>query len=159
MPIQLEEVPRKRPTVSKEDVGQLLVKAREIIASEIEPEDKGDVLTHEPSVSHPFPLSQSQESTFESVKKLQTELGVLVNSGPGQDATKLESEDSQKGIPHPLPPTASQELHKSVETSQGPEILVDSRQDQINKELESEDSHKLAVKSERQGNQASSIRG
>ena len=89
VPVQLEEeaaIP-KRP--SREDVRELLVKAREIIADEMEAEETDKASVHEPPTARPLALTRSQEATFESVEQLQAQLENLVEEESDGTKSKL----------------------------------------------------------------------
>ena len=92
VPVQREEeaaIP-KRP--SREDVRELLVKAREIITDEMEAEETDKASVHEPPPARPLALTRSQEATFESVEQLQAQLENLVLE-KGSDGTKSKGTD------------------------------------------------------------------
>ena len=95
VPVQVEEaaaIPKRR---GREDVGELLVKAREVIMNEMEAEQTDEVLIREPPSSRPLPLTRSQEATFESVEKLQAQLQNLVEKGD-KDETKMKSSETEE---------------------------------------------------------------
>ena len=100
MPIQLEEATKipKRPAVSKDSVGELLIKTHEIVTNEMvvqESQENNEGFIREPPVSHPLPLMQSQEANFESVEKLQTQLEFLVG---GEGETNNMANHNHKDI-------------------------------------------------------------
>ena len=97
MPIQLEDtttkVPKRR-VVTKEDVGELLIKTREIVTNEMvvkECRENDKVFIQEPPVSHPHPPTQSQEAPFESAEKSHTQLEV--HAGGREHETSNEAND------------------------------------------------------------------
>ena len=95
VPVQVEEVPVIPKRSSREDVRELLVKAREIITNEMEAEETDEVFVREPPTSRPLLLTQSQEATFESVEKLQAQLENLVEKGD-KDETKRKSSETEE---------------------------------------------------------------
>ena len=79
---------------AKEDITKLLAKVDEITTSEKELEKKDEVTVRKPPASHPLPLTQSQEATFESVEKLQAQLEELVE-GEGEIKERRKGSDSE----------------------------------------------------------------
>lgn len=102
MPIQLEEANTKIPrrhVVTKEDVGELLIKTREIVTNEMvvkESQENDEDSLQGPPESHPRPLTQSQGAPFESAEKLHMQLEV--HTGGREHERNNEANDNHKGI-------------------------------------------------------------
>ena len=99
--MQLEEATKipKRRVVTKEDVGELLIKTREIITTEMvveESQENDDIFIQEPPASHPYLFTRSQEAPFESVEMLHTQLEV--HPGDIEHERSIEANDNHKGI-------------------------------------------------------------
>ena len=97
IPVQVEEVRAVIPKApSREDVRELLVKAREIITNEMGAEEMDKVFVREPPpTSRPLLLTRSQEAIFESVEKLQVQLENLVEKGEKEETKRKSSETTE----------------------------------------------------------------
>ena len=82
---------------AKEDITKLLAKVDEITTSEKKLVKKDEVTVRKPPASHPLPLTQSQEATFESVEKLQAQLEELVE-GEGEIKERRKDSDSEAAV-------------------------------------------------------------
>ena len=76
-----------------EEVGELLKKARSIIANEMDIEEsneKDEVSIREPPAVRSLLLTQSQEATFENVEKLQAQLEAVVEGEQDDETSKRQ---------------------------------------------------------------------
>lgn len=83
-----------------EEVGELLKKARSIIANEMDIEEsneKDEVSIREPPAVRSLLLTQSQEATFENVEKLQAQLEAVVE-GEQDDVTSKRQDKVDKDL-------------------------------------------------------------